>query len=39
MDDQAPKVTRAQMIIEFEDGSARYFEAREPEEETVKEKL
>lgn len=31
MDDQAVKVTRARMIIEFADGRATYYEARDPQ--------
>jgi plasmid maintenance system antidote protein VapI len=36
LNDQAPKVTRARMIIEFADGSARYFEARDPGEAEIR---
>jgi hypothetical protein len=32
----APKCVRARMIIEFADGSARYFEARDPGETEIK---
>jgi hypothetical protein len=35
-DSTALKFVRARMIIEFADGSGRYFEAREPEETEVK---
>lgn len=31
MDDQAPKVTRARMIIEMSDGRAVYWDARDPQ--------
>jgi len=32
---EAPKVTRARMIIEWANGSARYYEARDPEQAEV----